>query len=200
MKKLLLLFSVAVLFAMVASAGTVTFATTPGSTLCLVAGCSGTSVTFAGGTIVSYIPAATQSVNPDIFMPPGTTANIGSIQVQCTAGTATSCGDSIAGLILTIFITQTNPSNGTGTIGSNPITGSIGYNSGNAQITWSLLSTKIGLVNYSISNSPLNLVPVTTNNGITSIQAFITDTPEPSSILLLSSGLVGLLVARSRRR
>jgi hypothetical protein len=58
-----------------------------------------------------------------------------------------------------------------------------------------------------IANSPLLLVPSTTNNGQTSAQAFLTSTntstspvPEPSTIALFLTTLAGLGVQRYRRR
>jgi hypothetical protein len=65
-------------------------------------------------------------------------------------------------------------------------------------------SVTIGDVTYSITNNPLNLVPPASNNGITTVQGQIvtasTPVPEPTSVLLIGSGLAALGVMRKRRR
>jgi hypothetical protein len=68
-------------------------------------------------------------------------------------------------------------------------------------ISWSNgSSTTIGNIRYAVANNPLALVPVTTNNGITSVQAIITDQtiPEPSTYMLISGSLLGLGLMRKR--
>ena len=203
MKKIMFLFSVAMLFAMVASAGTVTYNTGAGSSLCLnnagLAACQAagtTTQTYANGTIITYLPQITSTVNAI------TSGNIGQIQISCVGG-GTACGlDTVSGatsLVLKININQTVPSVGAGAITTSSITGTIGGTGGSTNLNWSVLSTTIGIVTYSVANNPLTLVPASSNSGITSIQALIVDSPEPGSILLMSAGLAGLLVARRRR-
>ncbi|BDC49081.1 hypothetical protein F183_A13970 [Bryobacterales bacterium F-183] len=199
MKKLLLALGAGVLMSVAASATTVTYSTTS-SQLCVGSGSCGVNFQEIGGGTgvrVAFSPLASSTVDAN----PITFGSFGSVDISCVAG-GTACGNqSLAGLVLTITITQTVPSAGSGSITSGNITGTISGTASNAVITWAgIPAVTIGQIRYSVVNNPLALVPPTTNNGITSIQAQITDQtiPEPSTYLLISGSLLGLGLMRKR--
>lgn len=208
MNRFLMIIALAGLATLSVSAGTVTFDTT-GSQLCIGAiGCGTTSVTF-GNTIISYNAVATPVVTTPTF------ADFGYLSTSCVGG-GTSCSLSglPAGLALYLNINQTVPASGSAGLSSGMITGSISGSGSSAFVNWnglpSVSITAGGVTtSYAIVTSPLAIVPPSTNNcpgcsvqptGSTTIQGHITQssTPEPGSILLLSTGLLGLGFARKR--
>jgi hypothetical protein len=206
MNRFLMIIALAGLATLSVSAGTVTFDTT-GSQLCIGAiGCGTTSVTF-GDTILTYNAVATPIVTPP------SNVDLGYLSTSCVGG-GTSCTLSglPAGLALYLNINQTVPASGSAGISSGMITGSISGSGSTAFISWGGLPS-VSIVagslttTYAIANSPLAIVPPSTNNcpactiqpsGATTIQGNLTQSPEPGSILLLSTGLLGLGFARKR--
>jgi PEP-CTERM motif len=214
MKKCLLFSAVAGLFAMVASAGNVSYDTTASVLSCNgLAGCvQDTNVHITIGTgpnaiVIVYNSASAAVVTtPPVF--PYSNINLGTLDITCAA----SCGStSISGLLLTLKIFS-NPPGTTGFLPTGSIAGAVSISSATAAINFGAANTTsalgtfpgvlIGPVLYQVTNSPLALVPPTSGGigglGETSIQGLVQDTPEPSSILLLSAGL-GLAFLGRRR-
>lgn len=188
-----------------AAAQTVTFATS--GTFSVAGGgtatCSATTCNF-DGFVLSYLPVGVTS-----YMAP-TFADLGDFTTQCNSclAGAQSIG---TGATFTLTITQSNPTAGTGSfVGT--IGGALSFNPSSSSLIWTptQFNLPIGFTNYALvtdagaglSGNIVVVAPTPDHNpNPTSISAFVTTTaPEPASMALMATGLLGLIPVVRRRR
>lgn len=110
----------------------------------------------------------------------------------------------LTGVSFQLEITQTEPTSGSSMFTA-LLSGKVtSHNASTASITFDQPTVTIGGVTYTLSGTTYGIVPVATNEGVTTIQAMVstsvTATPEPATLLLLGSGLAGVGLIGLRRR
>lgn len=168
-------------------------------------GCAATSCSFGGFTL-SFAPVGSNS-----FVS-GSLVDLGSFNTQCVSCTPGSLQSFPSGVTFTLTINQTSPSAGTGTF-AGTVSGSLAFNPSFSSLIWTPTPTNLtlglagltGMYKIVLDNTGnFNIAPPTTdaNPNPSVVKAFVTAStvPEPSTVALMATGMLGLVPVIRRRR
>lgn len=194
--------AVAVVGAIPVSAQTVTFSTSGSFS---GGGCGPTACNF-GGFVLSYAGATSTS-----YLAP-TIVDLGSFSTTCATCAPMTSASIPAGAMFTLTISQTTPGPTGSTTFVGSVTGSLQFNPTQSSLIWTPSTFTSGLNGVTYALITDNGAGVTgkiainapidggSTPNLTSVKAEITATPEPASIALMATGLLGLVPVIRRRR
>lgn len=164
----------------------VTFSTL-GIFTCVCNASGSNAVTFGGGMGNALVITFTGLESTSLNTPTG--SSFGYFQTFVSGNGASDVSGTF-----TLTITQTAPIAGSDSFAATFSGSFTASNSGTGVVNFTVTSVTIGGITYSIANNPLNLVPPASNYGITTVQGQITGSamPEPTSMFLLGTGLLGI--------
>ena len=145
------------------------------------------AIVFGGGADTLSITFSGVNTT-DLNDVPFTFTSLGQFQTTVTGGGATIT----PGTTFELQLTQTAPDGGNGNF-LGTLEGTLQQDQSSSLVTFSTTAITIGGTTYTLSNNPLPLVPPSTNDGVTTVQAQITPIPEPSTVALLLVTVPALL-------
>ena len=164
-------------------------------------GCTATSCNFGGFTL------AFQPIGSTVNYLAPTFVDLGQFLTSCAACAPNTTASIPAGVTFTLTINQTSPAPGTdGFLGT--ITGALSFNLSSSTLFWTPSSTSLTIppATYALVldniNNGINITAPTTNETTnpTTVKAYVTATPEPSTVALMATGIIGLVPVIRRRR